>query len=209
MKLIAHPCILCVYVHELKYDAHVCDRTVTPLKQRKNTYMHVCLFVDAAFSTLVLLLLALFLFDFHTPRIILVCAQQVAMLSMQKFSSNVIEKCMDRASEEIIVAYVHELADDAAMRPLLQVRDTAPSLSPYLRSVFVVNNLGALLYPPPPPPLHLEKQPTINAHDNSNNNHHRCRHRCRHHDNHTSSKSSTTTLPPSPCVTFIRDHHNS
>lgn len=42
------------------------------------------------------------------------------MLSMQKFSSNVIEKCMDRASEEIIVKYVHELADPAAMRPLLQ-----------------------------------------------------------------------------------------
>lgn len=43
------------------------------------------------------------------------------MLSMQKFSSNVIEKCMDRASEEMIVKYVHELADPAAMRPLLQV----------------------------------------------------------------------------------------
>lgn len=42
------------------------------------------------------------------------------MLSMQKFSSNVIEKCMDRASEEVIVKYVHELADPAAMRPLLQ-----------------------------------------------------------------------------------------
>ena len=40
---------------------------------------------------------------------------------MQKFSSNVIEKCMDRASEEMIVKYVHELADPAAMRPLLQV----------------------------------------------------------------------------------------
>ncbi|CAB1107770.1 unnamed protein product [Ectocarpus sp. CCAP 1310/34] len=46
--------------------------------------------------------------------------KMVAMLSMQKFSSNVIEKCMDRASEEIIVKYVHELADPAAMRPLLQ-----------------------------------------------------------------------------------------
>ncbi|CAM9281125.1 unnamed protein product, partial [Sphacelaria rigidula] len=45
---------------------------------------------------------------------------KVAMLSMQKFSSNVIEKCMDRASEEVIVKYVHELADPAAMRPLLQ-----------------------------------------------------------------------------------------
>ncbi|CAM9936106.1 unnamed protein product [Ectocarpus fasciculatus] len=45
---------------------------------------------------------------------------KVAMLSMQKFSSNVIEKCMDRASEEMIVKYVHELADPAAMRPLLQ-----------------------------------------------------------------------------------------
>lgn len=44
------------------------------------------------------------------------------MLSMQKFSSNVIEKCMDRASEEVIVHYVEELADPAAMRPLLQVR---------------------------------------------------------------------------------------
>lgn len=44
------------------------------------------------------------------------------MLSMQKFSSNVIEKCMDRASEEMIVKYVHELADPAAMRPLLQVQ---------------------------------------------------------------------------------------
>lgn len=43
------------------------------------------------------------------------------MLSMQKFSSNVIEKCMDRASEDIIVNYVQELADPAAMRPLLQV----------------------------------------------------------------------------------------
>lgn len=43
------------------------------------------------------------------------------MLSMQKFSSNVIEKCMDRAAEEVIVAYVNELADPAAMRPLLQV----------------------------------------------------------------------------------------
>lgn len=43
------------------------------------------------------------------------------MLSMQKFSSNVIEKCMDRAPEEMIVKYVHELADPAAMRPLLQV----------------------------------------------------------------------------------------
>lgn len=41
---------------------------------------------------------------------------------MQKFSSNVIEKCMDRASEEMIVKYVHELADPAAMRPLLQVK---------------------------------------------------------------------------------------
>eukprot|EP00752_Nemacystus_decipiens_P010475 g9333.t1 len=45
---------------------------------------------------------------------------KVAMLSMQKFSSNVIEKCMDRASEEMIVKYVHELADPTAMRPLLQ-----------------------------------------------------------------------------------------
>lgn len=49
---------------------------------------------------------------------------KVAMLSMQKFSSNVIEKCMDRASEEVIVKYVHELADPAAMRPLLQVSST-------------------------------------------------------------------------------------
>ena len=40
---------------------------------------------------------------------------------MQKFSSNVIEKCMDRASEEVIITYVQELADPAAMRPLLQV----------------------------------------------------------------------------------------
>lgn len=45
------------------------------------------------------------------------------MLSMQKFSSNVIEKCMDRASEEMIVKYVMELADPAAMRPLLQARN--------------------------------------------------------------------------------------
>lgn len=44
------------------------------------------------------------------------------MLSMQKFSSNVIEKCMDRASEEVIVKYVRELADREAMRRLLQVR---------------------------------------------------------------------------------------
>lgn len=51
---------------------------------------------------------------------------QVAMLSMQKFSSNVIEKCMDRASEEVIVKYVRELADRDAMRRLLQV----PFLSP-------------------------------------------------------------------------------
>lgn len=43
------------------------------------------------------------------------------MLSMQKFSSNVIEKCMDRASEEVIVKYVRELADRDAMRRLLQV----------------------------------------------------------------------------------------
>lgn len=46
---------------------------------------------------------------------------QVAMLSMQKFSSNVIEKCMDRAQEDVIVTYVQELAHPAAMRPLLQV----------------------------------------------------------------------------------------
>ncbi|CAN0350823.1 unnamed protein product, partial [Laminaria digitata] len=45
---------------------------------------------------------------------------KVAMLSMQKFSSNVIEKCMDRAQEDVIVTYVQELADPAAMRPLLQ-----------------------------------------------------------------------------------------
>lgn len=50
------------------------------------------------------------------------------MLSMQKFSSNVIEKCMDRASEEVIVKYVHELADPAAMRPLLQVQYTCSEL---------------------------------------------------------------------------------
>lgn len=50
-----------------------------------------------------------------------IVVEQVAMLSMQKFSSNVIEKCMDRASEEVIVKYVRELADRDAMRRLLQV----------------------------------------------------------------------------------------
>lgn len=57
------------------------------------------------------------MFSIYAP----VVRDQVANLSMQKFSSNVIEKCMDRASEEVIVIYVQELADPAAMRPLLQV----------------------------------------------------------------------------------------
>lgn len=69
--------------------------------------------------------------------------KQVAMLSMQKFSSNVIEKCMDRASEEVIVKYVHELADPAAMRPLLQV--SAPFLS-VLRSSPAVHPRNAFLF---------------------------------------------------------------
>ena len=42
----------------------------------------------------------------------------VLQLSMQKFSSNVIEKCLDRADDETLLKYVESLSDPETMKSL-------------------------------------------------------------------------------------------
>ncbi|CAM9783576.1 unnamed protein product, partial [Hapterophycus canaliculatus] len=57
---------------------------------------------------------------------------KVAMLSMQKFSSNVIEKCMDRASEEMISVHALALPVSPACQPTLLCAIVADQYANYV-----------------------------------------------------------------------------
>lgn len=42
----------------------------------------------------------------------------VLQLSMQKFSSNVIEKCLDKADDEVLIQYADKLSEPETMKSL-------------------------------------------------------------------------------------------
>jgi len=44
----------------------------------------------------------------------------VLQLSMQKFSSNVIEKCLDKASDEVLLQFVDSLSEPEIMKSLIK-----------------------------------------------------------------------------------------
>jgi len=48
------------------------------------------------------------------------CLGHVALLSTQKFSSNVMEKCLEKANEQLLAAIVNELCDPRSLQSLLQ-----------------------------------------------------------------------------------------
>jgi len=46
--------------------------------------------------------------------------ENVLQLSMQKFSSNVIEKCLDRAGDEVLTLYAKSLSDPETIKSLVK-----------------------------------------------------------------------------------------
>lgn len=46
---------------------------------------------------------------------------RIASLSVQKYSSNVIEKCLEKASEDIQSAYIDEMCAPGNIKHLMQV----------------------------------------------------------------------------------------